>query len=622
MMHLHFVDLWTQETDYVKPPMTLKQNSFAKFFFGRTSFLQAATVLAVAGWWMVSPLSRPVAATETDQPNVLLVITDDQGYGDIGYNGNEMIQTPNLDAFAKQSVRFTDFHVCATCAETRAALMTGRYPMRSGVWHTIMGRSLLDPRALTLPQILSSAGYRTGMFGKWHLGDNAPLRPFERGFETTLAHGGGGVTQLPDYWGNDYFDDTYFRNGQPESQDGYCTDVFFNAATEFIDRDDAHPWFCYLATNAPHSPYNVASQYSEPYTAKGVPDPMAAFYGMITNIDENFGRLMKHLDAKGELDNTLIIFMSDNGSAAGLARKSNGKQPTWAGFNAGMRGTKGSQYDGGHRVPFFVRPPNRANGQTDRSIEQLAAHIDVLPTIADYCNVELPNEYQSDGQSLVPLLTSNSDSDWPDRSLFVQIQRIDQPEKWRKCSVMTERYRLINGKQLFDIVTDPGQVRDIADENPTVVSELRDQYETWWGEVSKTTDDFVYISLGMDSEPIARLTSHDWHENTVWSQQEARRDPPKKGPWRVRFEQAGNYRLTGRIRPMNVQGKLAAESATIEVQMTNGEVVKSKKLVQVNEEQVVWELEIPAGTATLETTLESSSGTERGCYFVYVEFID
>jgi len=296
----------------------------------RRSFLKAIGLGAAA---MAVPRIAMAKGSPNGKPNVILVITDDQGYGDLRCHGNKVIQTPNLDKLYTQSTRLTNYHVGPTCAPTRAALMTGRYCNRTGVWHTIMGRSLLRKDEVTMADVFRAGGYRTSFCGKWHLGDNYPLRPRYRGFDEVLAHGGGGVGQTPDYWGNDYFDDTYMHNGKPVKFTGYCTDIWFDAAMKFAEScaKAGKPFFTYLATNAPHGPFNVAKKYSDLYAGKA-DVPNANFYGMITNIDENMGRLVKKLDALGIADNTILIFTTDNGTAAGFRR---GK-----GFNAGMKGTR------------------------------------------------------------------------------------------------------------------------------------------------------------------------------------------------------------------------------------------------------------------------------------------
>ncbi|MHC4286035.1 MAG: arylsulfatase [Planctomycetota bacterium] len=310
----------------------------------RREFLKRVGKTAVsAGTLSVLPSCTSIGSVtgvKGKRPNVILVITDDQGYGDLGCHGNPVIQTPNLDRLYSQSIRLTDFHVDPTCSPTRSALMTGHYSTRTGVWHTIMGRSLLGKHEVTIADVFSGSEYRTGIFGKWHLGDNYPFRPQDRGFNEVLVHGGGGVGQGPDFWGNDYFDDTYQHNGKFKKFSGYCTDVWFDGAMKFIEANKERPFFCYLTTNAPHGPYNVAEKYKKMYEDnKDVPN--AAFYGMITNIDENMGRLMKKLKAEGLEKDTILIFMTDNGTSAGYR----GKQGQIKGYNAGMRGTKGSEYD-------------------------------------------------------------------------------------------------------------------------------------------------------------------------------------------------------------------------------------------------------------------------------------
>jgi arylsulfatase A-like enzyme len=380
------------------------------------------------------------------RPNVILIMTDDQGYGDLACHGNPILQTPNLDKLHRQSTRLTNFHVDPTCSPTRSALLTGRYSSRTGVWHTVMGRSLLRRDETTLANIFAAQGYRTGIFGKWHLGDNFPFRPQERGFHEALTFGGGAISNTPDFWGNNYFDDTLRRNNKLEKFAGYCTDVFFAAAQRFIEENRDRPFFAYIPTNAPHQPYNVAAKYSKPYADRGVPSPRAEFYGMIANIDENVGRLLERVRALGLEDDTIVIFMTDNGTAAGY------NENTRAGFNAGMRGFKGSEYDGGHRVPCFLRWPGRLRAGAD--VGAVTAHIDIVPTLLDLCGLQKPADIAFDGVSLRSLLAAKQP--WPSRTLLVHSQRIDHPEPWRKCAVMTDRWRLVNGKELYDMTTDPG----------------------------------------------------------------------------------------------------------------------------------------------------------------------
>ncbi|RMD85220.1 MAG: Cerebroside-sulfatase, partial [Lentisphaerae bacterium] len=411
------------------------------------------------------------------RPNVILVLTDDQGYGDLGCCGNPWIQTPNIDRFARESVRCHDFHVSPLCTPTRGAIMSGRRPIRNGAWATAWGRSLLNLGELTLAEAFAYNDYRTGMFGKWHLGDNFPYRPQDRGFQHVVAHKGGGVGQTPDFWGNCYFNDTYFHNGTPQKHTGYCTDIWFDAAMEFIEANHQQPFFCYIATNAPHSPYFVEERYSAPYRSNPkIPNP--EFYGMITNIDWNFGRLREHLQRLGIEDDTILIFMTDNGSSGGW------DEQRGLGYNGGMRGKKGSFYDGGHRVPFFLR---WANGElVDRDIYDLLDHTDLFPSFISLCQLSLPREVEFDGLDVSPTLSGKKQEELRERVCFVQNrQATEAPLKWHNL-VMTPEWRLIHGKELYHIKTDPGQNRDLAAQYPEVVERLRQAHEAWWERVDPT----------------------------------------------------------------------------------------------------------------------------------------
>jgi len=315
-----------------------------------------------------------------ERPNVILILTDDQGYGDLSCTGNPVLKTPHLDRLYTESVRLTDYHVDPMCAPTRAALMTGRYAARTGVWSTLRGRYYLRRGEVTIADVFSSSGYRTGIFGKWHLGDNYPYHPYNRGFQESLSFGGGVVGEIPDYWDNDNFTATYDRNGEYEQHSCYCTDVWFNEARQFMMADEDLPFFCYISTNAPHGPFNVHEKYSAPYLEQEISENRARFYGMIANIDENIGQLRQDLVDNELVENTILIFMGDNGTAAGTGLTKDGL-PT-DGFNAGMRGKKTWVYDGGHRNACFVHWP-KGHLAGGRDVEKVTAHVDVLPTLVD-----------------------------------------------------------------------------------------------------------------------------------------------------------------------------------------------------------------------------------------------
>jgi len=546
-------------------------------------------------------LAAPLRTLAAERPNVILVMTDDQGYGDLACHGNPVIKTPNLDALHRQSIRLTNFHVDPTCSPTRSALLTGRYSSRTGVWHTIMGRSIMHKDEVTLGDVFTAAGYRTAMFGKWHLGDCYPYLPQHRGFSHVVAHGGGGITQTPDYWGNTYFNDTYWKNGKPTKYKGYCTDVFFDEALAFIEDSKDRPFFAYIATNVPHGPFNVAKKYSDMYAGK-VPGRTANFFGMITNFDENMGRLTKKLKQLGLEENTILIFMTDNGTAIGA-------------FNSGMRGKKGSEYDGGHRVPFFVRWPAKLKG--GRDIDRIAAHVDVLPTLAELCGLKSPQGVKIDGTSLVPLLEGKAD-DWPYRTLAVHSQRIEIPQKFRKCAVMTDRWRWVNGKELYDVQSDPGQKSNVASANPAVAKRLGAFYDDWYKSIGTRFGDFVRIPLGAAEANPTNFTCHDWHGPQVpWNQGAVRRSPNANGFWTVDIVQDGKYEFTLRERPAVAKFAMGAAQARVRVGDVDATVP-----VKPEATSATLTLDLKSGPAKLQTWLTKKGRAMRGAFFVEVKRVD
>jgi arylsulfatase len=445
----------------------------------RNSFASSLLLAALSSVW---------SANAAERPNIILVMTDDQGYGDLACHGNPIIQTPNIDAFYKQCVRFTDFHVSPTCAPTRSALMTGRHEFKNGVTHTINERERLTLKAFTVAQLLKSVGYTTGIFGKWHLGDEADRQPGKRGFDEVFIHGAGGIGQTyigscGDAPGNKYFDPAILHNGVFEKTKGYCTDVFFNQATAWIDsqRQAGKPFFAYITPNAPHAPLDCPPDYEAKYTGK-VPPNVAKFYGMITNIDDNFGKLVGKLHEWGLEKNTLVIFMTDNGSATGSQT-----------FSAGMRGAKGSPWQGGTRVPALWRWPGGFSG--GRDVSHLTAHIDIFPTLAEITGARTPPEFaaQAEGRSLLPLL-KEARPVWADRYFVSHVGRWEkgtaQKHKYSACSIRNARFTLVNASrqeerwELFDLVADPGEKTNVIDQHPEVVQELKGQLDKWWNEVT------------------------------------------------------------------------------------------------------------------------------------------
>ena len=501
----------------------------------------------------VAVLLCVVTAGAVQRPNVVLVITDDQGYGDLSCHGNSVLKTPHLDKLHADSVRLTDYHVAPTCSPTRAALITGHWTNRTGVWHTIMGRSMLRHNEVTIGRILADGGYHTAMFGKWHLGDNYPYRPEDRGFQEVLRHGGGGVGQTPDYWDNAYFDGSYFHNGKAVPASGFCTDVFFDYAKRFIRKvkDDDKPFFVYLCTNAPHGPMHAPVKSSAPYVKQGV--NVANFLGMIANIDDNVGAMRAFLKKEGLAENTIFIFTTDNGTSSGANIHNNG-----------MRGRKGSEYDGGHRVPFFIHWPK--GGLTGgRDVDMITSYVDVVPTLIDYCKVPAPKGLKFDGVNIRPLIEGKT-RNWTDRILVTDSQRVRDPIKWRKSAVMTDQWRLVNGKELYDINADPGQKTNLVKQHPAVVSRLAKFYEAWWQELVPTFGQPTAIYLGHpapSANPVT-LTCHDWiaDGSTPWNQRHIR-NPEKKtrntGFWAVDVKSAGEYSVELRRWPREADRAIIAD---------------------------------------------------------------
>jgi len=437
---------------------------------------------------LVSARSDGPNSTEA-KPNIILVMTDDQGYGDLGCHGHPFLKTPNLDKLHSQSTRFTRFHVSPSCAPTRSALMSGQLPFRNGVTHTILERERMALSATTIAELLQRAGYSTGIFGKWHLGDEEAYQPEQRGFDEVFIHGGGAIgdsypVTCADVPGNSYFDPVIKHNGTFVKTRGYCTDVFFRQTLGWIksQRDSGKPFFAYLPTNAPHDPYIVGDNYKQPYRGN-VPERSAAFFGMIANLDENMGLLMEKLDEWNLSDNTLLIFMTDNGSAAGT-------------YNAGMKGGKLSPHEGGSRVPLFMRLPGHIEAGVD--IDTLTRHVDLFPTLAEFAGSTIPDHLHLDGRSLLTLLQKGSDSPLNDRFLFFHLGRWPRQDAaarfgtgtpgpdaamYRGFAVRSKKWRLVGQNQLYDMENDPGETRNVIADHPEVARELLAAYGKWWEEM-------------------------------------------------------------------------------------------------------------------------------------------
>lgn len=575
---------------------------------------------------------------DKEKPNVILIMVDDQGYGDVACLGNEYIKTPNIDQLHEKSTRFTDYHVSPTCAPTRAAILTGHHSNRTGVWHTVNGRSLILERETTMAQVFKENGYSTGIFGKWHLGDNYPFRPQDKGFDEVLVHGGGGIEQTMDYWDNDYFDDTYLHNGKLEKYEGYCTDIWFDNAKEFIGLQKGKPFFCYLSTNAAHSPYFVADKYLEPYKDNDN-IPNAAFYGMIANIDENLGNLVDYLESVKLMDNTILIFTTDNGTAQGAQVEGHRLDGfVVKGYNAGMRGIKASMYEGGHRVPLFIHWKD-GGISTGQDIKELTAHFDIFPTLVDLCKLVISPDIKFDGKSLTPLINGDNE-EFKDRIVITNSQRIEVPEPWRRTSLMQSNWRLIDGIELYNLETDPEQRTNLADQFPEKMQEFKRAYEKWWNELVPGYSDQPRIIVGHKAENPVKLYGHDWHTDNVspWHQRHIRSGNVDNGYWLLKIAESGTYSLKLRRWPEETHLALNAEAPVRPAKPGTSvtESVKSKALIiqeaKLNIQNIELTKEVDPGAEFVEFTVELDKGetnlttyfilddnVEIGAYFVSLE---
>jgi arylsulfatase A-like enzyme len=483
-----------------------------------------------------------------EKPNVILIVADDQGYGDLSAHSNPVLKTPNMDRLYSESVRFTDFHVAPMCSPTRGQLMTGRDAMKSGCTAVCQGRSIPRRDIPTMANFFADSGYTTGHFGKWHLGDSYPFRPQDRGFQETIHHRAWGITSLADYWGNTYFDPVLNHNGVDSKYQGYCTDIFFAEAMHWIEGKTKaeEPFFVYLPTNTPHVPNVCAEKYSAPYVGehdgKKIP---AEFYGMIANLDENLGKLEAFLNDTQLRDNTILIYMSDNGTQSRQAQEI---------FNAGMRDKKTSVYEGGHRVPCFVRWP--AGGLlSGKDIDELTQVQDLLPTLIELCDLRKGNNATAfDGASLADLMKGVA-NELADRKLVVQYKVSGAP--WDPAVVLWDKWRLIGGTELYHVGRDPGQAANVADQHSEVVKAMAVHYEAWYAEAKPLFDRPRWIHVGTEKQNPMMLYAQDWVGDYCDNMGGLTR-ATAVGSWTIEVAQQGVYELELRRWPIEADMALAA----------------------------------------------------------------
>ena len=503
-------------------------------------------------------------------PNVILIITDDQGYGDLNFNGNPNIITPALDNFAAESVRFNNFYVSPVCAPTRSSLMTGRYSLRTGVRDTYNGGAIMASSEVTLAEMLKQANFTTGIFGKWHLGDNYPSRPSDQGFDESLIHLAGGMGQVGDftnYFKKDtsYFDPILWHNNEQKPYQGYCSDIFTENAIEFIEKNKNNPFFCYLSFNAPHNPLQVPDEYYQIYKnidpTEGI-DPnlipnekineqtkenTRKVYAMVTNIDDNLKKLFAKIEELGIKDNTIVIFMTDNG-------------PQHARYVAGMKGRKTSVYNGGIRVPFYFRYPNEFSG--DKEVDQMTAHIDLLPTLSKLCGTRIPEDRKIDGRNFIPSIEGKIQ---PERSFFSYWTR-KYPELFNNIALQRGQFKLV-GKtdydseienfELYDINKDPFEKNNLISQKKSIGLSLKEEMHQTFLELvnSENLKNPPRIILGSDFENPVYLNRNDaGGQRAVWNQEQA------YSFWKVDINKEGLYDLKFKfLKPLPANGNMYLE---------------------------------------------------------------
>ncbi|MEM7680819.1 MAG: arylsulfatase [Planctomycetota bacterium] len=545
-------------------------------------------------------------ACAADKPNVILILTDDQGYSDVGYNGNPLLKTPVLDELASRSTVFDRFYASPVCSPTRAGLLTGRYAYRTGVTNTQAGISILRPSETTIAEALKAHGYRTGIFGKWHLGDNAPARPLDQGFDRSLTHVGGmiGMPYNPQD-GNSYFNAILLDNGVDRRFKGYCVDVFADAAIDFVQAPGDKPFFVMFAPNTPHHPLTVADRYADPYRAAGLSEETARYYGMITNLDANVGRIMAAVEEAGQAENTIVLFVGDNGTSS-----LHQQEDLW---EAGLRSRKSYVYENGIRVPMFLHVPTGVDGVS--RVEAPGMVEDIMPTLLELCGVQTPDGL--DGRSLVPLMT-DADAQPIDRAMFFQFHRGVAPERYRHFAVMNDPYKLVQpvGRkdafepsearyELYHLADDPFEKHDLAEQHPKIVQRMISEYDVWFDSVTADGFELVRTWIGHERNTPVTLTRQDWEGAGLFD--------GDLGAYQLDVRASGTYRITCRW------GHLLDRTHPVTLRLNDR--VLEREILYAESECRFDAVELEEGPLRLEAWVEID-GANAGFRYIEVERID
>lgn len=592
------------------------------------------------------------------RPNVVVIMVDDQALGDLSCMGNTALRTPNIDRLAESGVAFSSYYGCPLCSPARSSLLTGRYHYRTGVVDTSTGLSMMRPDEVNLAEVLGANGYRTFISSKWHLGDNYPLRPMDRGFQESLIAKDAIVAGIANPPNNSLFSPILYHNEQPVQTDGYITDIAFNAAFKFMEATRDQPYFLYLSTNVVHKPLQVARHYSEPFKAKGLDDYTATLYGEMVNLDENVGRLQAKLTQLGDTDDTIILYTVDNGP---IGERGVGYGPDGASrYNLGLRGGKGTIWEGGIKLPLFVAWPSRLS--SGKKCEQIASHIDVFPTVLEMCGVATPPERRLDGRSLLPVMEGRA-ANWPERTLFFQQSRpdrgkrryLDEPRLFANCAARGQKYKAVmtaevpggpyfeqflqpvdfNSTRLYDIENDPGENTDISKAHPDIVRKLRGEYEAWFLDVSRGISPAVRNVVGSPRQNPVLLTSQDLrgvrsalgpHTLEDAKRQAQSREAHGYGYWAIEVPKRARYRITMQLTPVTV-GK---DKCLWAFPFREGEaflrvgIVEKSQLVQEGATSITFDVTLEPGAQflTASVTGQRENPIEVSPFFVIVDCME
>jgi arylsulfatase len=587
------------------------------------------------------------SGTAQTKPNVIIIMTDDQGYGEMSCHGNPVLKTPHIDKLAEQSTQFSDFHVSPMCAPTRGQLLTGLDAAKNGCVNVSSGRGLLRKELSTMANIFSDNGYETGIFGKWHLGDNYPYRPQDRGFKESIWFPSSHIGSVPDFWGNDYFDDTYIHNGKREKFKGYCTDIFFRNAKKFIKT--AHqankPFMVYIPTNTPHWPFFAKEEdikaVEEAFAVSSIADKeidnkegLIKYLAMIRNIDTNIGGLRTFLREYNLDENTIFIFLTDNGSIFSTQY-----------YDAGMRGMKTQLWEGGHRVPLFIHFPN--GNFKAKMVQGLTQVQDILPTLVDLCDLELSRYVKFDGLSLAPKLKENKPiSD--ERMFVINYSRMpmgfEYPSPYGqsmvrkdKSVVLWKRWRLIENRELYNLESDPMQSTDVIDRHPDVALKMRTYLDNWWASVKDIANDPQRIIIGNEKENPIMLTACDWLDVFVDQQGQVKNGTEKNGYWLLEVQEAGTYEFELRRWPKELNRPLSEpepgekETSLQKARLFINNVLHQKEYMPYgyegatiklspSDKAAIFRVDLQQGPMTLHTWFDKRGwyDTAFGAYYVYV----